>query len=51
MGQTLAELTLAEALALLTQMEDSPSEYSEREKCEIVALVDLLSGERCSSDS
>lgn len=49
MGQTLAELTLAEALALLTLMEDSPSEYSERDKCEIVALVDHLQGEECSS--
>lgn len=42
MGQTLAELTLAEALALLAQMEHSPSEYTEREKCDMIALVDYL---------
>lgn len=50
MGQTLAEFTLAEALALLTQMEDSPSEYTERDKCEIVALVDHLQSETATGN-
>ena len=50
MGRNLAELTLAEALALLTQMEDSPSEYSERDRCDIVALIDHLQSETATGN-